>query len=732
MTCPSTTTALRRRNRMRAALLTSACVLYGGVAVAQDENAGAAGADAGRIRAYIAQAVGGIKNLTVPATDAAIPVPPPPPGSGHAAYRYETTEAKRFLGKMLFHDPIRTNRIDTEYGGVPATAQTGSCGSCHLGEADGKAGQLLNFNVGGEGRGYTDANGTFFSRRRPRTDLLLKQRQTQLFPGDALVDMLPTLTDVDVLQPCPPGTAVVTTPARAHKDPPICEVEATGRLDPLDSVGRQSPSMVGFAFNNRLLLGGFAGEPNSELGGLNPNNDPAAENLTLLLLDAHRMFTDDPPLPGEEAFGQTGEVPALRKVPAFVKLFQDAFPQEAATANAAGDPALVITDDTAVRATATFLRTVVTRNTPFDRFLAGGDRALTSSQLRGAKLFFTPAADGAGGAGCFACHSGPMLNKQHNDPDVAGIGQFVEENFINVGIGDHPIQALNREAAGDPNRHDPGRAEITGDPAALFKIRSLTLRQLKEAVTFFHDGAPRFANVRDVVEYFNDGVPEDPVAGAASTLDVRFTNPRGTGYARGLGLTEKQVDDLTDFLENGLYDPAFSHYDPSSSTRLFELDPKELAYSAYRPDLAALGAKDGLVVSGRAMNNNDPLTRRDEGFEFRNVTSRLRVEPVVAGSDVSLHLTNIARPKVDVPGVVDSGSVIDTHLLIVVKGLAPNIRLANASGTTRRGDPYVRVFLPGGVLLAGQSVTETLKFEGRTAGLGPSYSLDFLSGQGRP
>ena len=69
-----------------------------------------------------------------------------------------------------------------------------------------------------------------------------------------------------------------------------------------------------------------------------------------------------------------------------------------------------------------------------------------------------------------------MLNKQANDPDVAGIGQFVEENFINVGIGDHPVQALNALARGhlDPTKlgkdgfpyhaDDIGRQEVTQDP----------------------------------------------------------------------------------------------------------------------------------------------------------------------------------------------------------------------------------------------------------------------------
>jgi cytochrome c peroxidase len=74
-----------------------------------------------------------------------------------------------------------------------------------------------------------------------------------------------------------------------------------------------------------------------------------------------------------------------------VKLFRDAFPEEAAQSDAAHDINVLVNDQTVFRATATFLRTVVTRNTPFDRFLAGDNHALTEAQLRGAKLFFTPA-----------------------------------------------------------------------------------------------------------------------------------------------------------------------------------------------------------------------------------------------------------------------------------------------------------------------------------------------------
>ena len=684
----------------------------------------------GSLRDYIASQVGGLQNLEVPARNEDIPVPRERDGS--VKYRYQTTEAKRYLGKLLFHDPVRTVRIDknkgqpvdlpvgTAFGGtvsaddpsigsiIKATEQTGSCGSCHIGEAAGKAGQVLNFNVGGEGRGYTDVQGNFFPRRRPQP-ILTQQRSAPIFPGDALVDVLPTLTDIDLYHKGQRPDVVVTTPSNFYHNPPPLYLLQTGRLDELDSVGRESPGMVGAAFNNRLLLGGFAGEPQAAPGSLNPFKDPAQENLTLLLLDAHRMLNF--------------ESEVLQKIPPFVKLFQDAFPREAAMAKEHNDPDELINDQTVFRATATFLRTVVTRNTPFDRFLAGDDKALTAGEKRGAYLFFTPVGGGAKGAGCLGCHSGPALNKQTNDPDVAGLGKFVDENFFNVGIGDHPVQALNALARhhldggklgkdGFPyHAEDVGRQEISQRTADAFKFRSLTLRQLKDGRTFFHNGS--FTNVRDVVEYFNAGVPQDPSAGAAPTLSNRFTHPRGKGYPTGLGLTESQVNDITDFLENGLYDPALVTYDPNSSTDTFQPNVHDLTYSKYRPDLAALGAKDGVMPSGLAIDDNDPLSRRDEGLEFLDVTGNCTI-------------SQLDNP--DVERITNTGSlVIDTNLLVVVGGLPQGIRLLNASGTTTGGDPYIRLYLEDGVLNVGQSVDVALRFSGQQ---NPPHTLRLLSGQG--
>src|SRR5258705_11821953 len=135
---------------------------------------------------------------------------------------------------------------------------------------------------------------------------------------------------------------------------------------------------------------------------LNPFNFPAQESVAQLLLDAHRM--------------QDFESAELQKVAAFVKLFRDAFPAEAAQADAANNMDLLINDNTVLRARATFMRTLVTRNTPFDKFLAGDNNALTEGQRRGAKLFFTAATNG--GAGCVSCPSVPMPHHQPQHPHV--------------------------------------------------------------------------------------------------------------------------------------------------------------------------------------------------------------------------------------------------------------------------------------------------------------------------
>jgi hypothetical protein len=200
-------------------------------------------------------------------------------------------------------------------------------------------------------------------------------------------------------------------------------------------------------------------------------------------------------------------------------------------------------------------------------------------------------------------------------------------------------------------------------------------------------------------------------------LEPRFTNPRGKQAPRGLGLRDDELDALTDFLENGLYDEGFA--------QSFQPNQADLNYSKNHPELVALGAKDGQLLSGRAIDNDDPLSRRDQGLELLDVTPQVRVDRIDSdrspqGTEDVYRLTNI------------SDAVVDTHLLIVVGGLPAGVRLENASGTSRSGDPYICVFLRGGVLEPGQRITQRLVLSDGGRRRPGSYAITLWSGQGAP
>ncbi|MBI4586239.1 MAG: hypothetical protein HY717_19690 [Planctomycetes bacterium] len=524
----------------------------------------------GQLRALLNQRVGSLDKLRVPDRDEDLPQPRLP--SGEIDPRFRITAAKRYLGKLLFHDPIRANAIRPEFGGVMSTAQTASCGSCHFGDAATKAGQVINLAVGGEGRMEMARDGQHVFDRA-------------IIEG--LVDAVPTPLEITG---------------------PNGEVMVSGRFDAVDSVPRVSPSMIGFAFNNRLLLGGAAGEPydpgNPAKANKNPDNLPAGENLAQLAFKAHRMA---------ETQNQALQANAIYR-----KLFADAYPEEHARYLQTGDLSDTMNEDTTIRAVAAFLRTVITRETPWDRFLAGDDGALTARRLRGGWLFAAPA--GQGGGGCISCHSGPALNKQLGDE----AGLLVEENFRNLGLGDHPLQELARQVLQDPTHHDIGRGEVTANPAHNFRFKVPTLRQLRDAAPFMHSG--QIGTLRRVIEYFNAGVPLDACAGSLSVADCHvdpaFTNPRGPG-GTGLGLNLADIDALLDFLENGLYDPGLVKHIPGSRTRTFDPNLEDLTYSE---ELKALGAVDGFLPSKMAIANDDPLSRHQMLFIRGEVNGDHRVD----------------------------------------------------------------------------------------------------------
>ena len=134
------------------------------------------------------------------------------------------------------------------------------------------------------------------------------------------------------------------------------------------------------------------------------------------------------------------------------------------------------------------------------------------------------------------------------------------------------------------------------------------------------------------------------------------------------------------------------------------------------------------MPSGRAISNNDPLSRRDEGLEFLDVTSEATISLIRRIPDED---DGVQKDTYSISNI--STSIIDTHMLVIAQGLPPGVHFLNRnSGTTSSGAPYLRVFLPNGVLLPGQSTVQTLRFK-RPEGSQPiKYQLTLLSGQGNP
>src|ERR1700756_1544033 len=93
----------------RAGLMAVSLMLAGALAQGHDDESSVSS-----LRNYISEQVGGLHTLKVPARNEDLPQPRA--ADGTVPYRYELTEAKRYLGKLLFHDPVRTARIDINTG----------------------------------------------------------------------------------------------------------------------------------------------------------------------------------------------------------------------------------------------------------------------------------------------------------------------------------------------------------------------------------------------------------------------------------------------------------------------------------------------------------------------------------------------------------------------------------------------------------------------------------------
>ncbi len=182
---------------------------------------------------------------------------------------------------------------------------------------------------------------------------------------------------------------------------------------------------------------------------------------------------------------------------------------------------------TAGNALAAYFRTIYTNQAPFQLWLKGDKNALTERQLKGAELFF-------GKAGCINCHNSPSFNGQ---------------KFAAVGVND--LDQSNYLVYKTSDGRAKGRGGFTLNDYDLFKFKVPQLYNLKDIGFYFH-GASK-TNIEDVVQYFNLGIHENS----------RVSKDRIDPLFKPLGLTNQEVKDLTDFIENALYDANLVRYKPS-------------------------------------------------------------------------------------------------------------------------------------------------------------------------
>ena len=153
--------------------------------------------------------------------------------------------------------------------------------------------------------------------------------------------------------------------------------------------------------------------------------------------------------------------------------------------------------DHVAKAIATFERTLLSGNSPYDRYKAGDRKALTAPQARGMKIFFDKAK-------CDKCHEG--LN-------------FTSNSYHNIGVG-----------ADKPNA-DPGRFAVTKDPRDWGAFKTPTLREVAATAPYMHDGSLK--TLDEVVEFYDKGGVWN------KNLDPDI---------KPLKLTREQKSDLVEFL----------------------------------------------------------------------------------------------------------------------------------------------------------------------------------------
>ncbi len=313
---------------------------------------------------------------------------------------------------------------------------------------------------------------------------------------------------------------------------------------------RRTPMAANTAFFPTLMwnsrFASLSGDPFDNRGGFifpPPEGASLSDKSHLLIAQAfipptERVEAAGFDFPGDNYDIRNEVVRRINLVPEYRRLFGKIFSEVRR-----GAP---ITYDMFAKAIAEFEFTLVFADAPVDKFARGQREALTTTQKKGALLFF-------GRANCAACHAvSGQSNEMFSDfrQHVVGVPQIVPTvgNVVFDGAG---------------HNEDFGLEQVTGNPDDRYKFRSSPLRNVALQPAFFHNGA--YTRLEDAIRFHLDpahfaplynpataGVDADlrnpvgPLAPVLERLDPLMQNP--------VSLSDDEFQQLVQFVRYGLLD----------------------------------------------------------------------------------------------------------------------------------------------------------------------------------
>ncbi len=162
-------------------------------------------------------------------------------------------------------------------------------------------------------------------------------------------------------------------------------------------------------------------------------------------------------------------VQRLSQIEEYNQWFKQAFPKEG------------LTENNVLKAIATYERTLISSEAPFDKWIAGDETAISEEAKSGFRLF-------VGKAKCIACHTG---------------WNFTDNEFHDIGLFDY----------------DEGRAAITNISSQSHAFKTPGLRNISQRAPYMHNGS--LANLKSVMaHYIGGGVQRPSLSKEMQPLDL--------------------------------------------------------------------------------------------------------------------------------------------------------------------------------------------------------------------